>query len=91
MLDRTASTWRYPFSESELHRNPFVLIVLTRSPCASSLSLGDNYSLAPALLRNWRPIQRVVKIENKFWKLIFNTKITPETCIIHIKFILTPN
>jgi hypothetical protein len=36
-------------------------------------------------------VPRVIKIENYLGKLIFNTKIIPETCINHIEFILAPN
>jgi hypothetical protein len=38
-----------------------------------------------------RVVQGIKKIGKRIIEIDFNTKINPETSIIHIKFILTPN
>jgi hypothetical protein len=55
------------------------------------MSLGTIYIVNPVLICFMRIVQRVEKLDNKFYKIIFNTKTILETCIIHRKFILSPN
>jgi hypothetical protein len=55
------------------------------------MSLGEIYEIAPGLSQNSGPVQSLNKRDKTIQKMVFSLEINSETCIIHIKLILTQN
>jgi hypothetical protein len=78
----------YPFAVDVLLKSPCSFYESTCSPGAVVLSLETFYTRAPTLSRFLARRPEVVKFISE---LIFNVKIIIKTCLIPIKFILSPN
>jgi hypothetical protein len=55
------------------------------------MSLGEIYEIALVFHRIVSPVQSLNKRDKTIQKMVFSLEINSETCIIHIKLILTQN
>ena len=89
--DRAAEIKTYPFGRKFCKRNPGFKGYQPAIQRTLFSGSQKSYARAPDLSRNCGPVQELKKIGNRDLEIDFEYRNTCKTCIIHRKFILSPN